>query len=64
MDDETETTTPTGWDKGKAEAAKRFGQAKTNSDEKGVHTVDTPGGAAAGIAEARRRFGKTTKRTT
>jgi hypothetical protein len=55
MDDqsETETTTPSAWDKGKAEAHKRFGQAKPSDD-----TTPTTG-AAAGIAEARRRFGTT-----
>jgi hypothetical protein len=49
MDEEEQTLSP--WDKGKAEAAKRFGNTKP--------ATDTPAtGAAAGIAEARRRFSK------
>lgn len=61
MDDTTETETLSAWDKGKAEARKRFGQDTTESDEKGVATTDTRGGAAVGIAEARRRFGQAAK---
>ncbi|MDI3211700.1 hypothetical protein [Arthrobacter sp. AL12] len=53
---DTEDHPISAWDKGKAEAAKRFGNAKPSPN--------TPAaGTAAGIAEARRRFGHTTKQT-
>ncbi|WP_248760224.1 hypothetical protein [Pseudarthrobacter sp. SSS035] len=52
MADDTQDQTISAWDKGKAEAAKRFGKDKPAADAPAT-------GAAAGIAEARRRFGQT-----
>lgn len=57
----TEQNAASGWDKGKAEAAKRFGKAQPKQQpteqQETTQPADTQTGPAAGIAEARRRFG-------
>lgn len=58
----TEQQTISGWDKGKAEALKRFGKQEQQKPavltDKDQQPAETHTGPAAGIAEARRRFGR------
>jgi hypothetical protein len=56
----TSDTQPSGWEKGKSEALKRFGkqqQKPAAAAETDQPPAETHTGPAAGVAEARRRFG-------